>query len=238
MLPRTLPLDAYRSFRRDLEAQRPAIQAIAARHGLPAGELAPFDRGTMIVWGTARSVIKLFVPTWPADAHVEMGMLERMVGTGLSVPQLEARGEVDGWPYVVMSRLPGRRLSEEWPALDAAARERVAHDIGEGMARLAALPVTGLESMHAPQETLLAERRPRLLEDQRARGGDEGAGEGAAGIPRDPAAAPACRERPAARRPDGGQHPGARRRTLRIHRLRGRVRRSLDLRAGGDLPAS
>ena len=173
MLPETLPLDAYRPFRRDTEAQRPAIETIAARHGLPAGELAPFDQGTMIVWGTARSVIKLFVPTWPTDAHVEILMLERLVGMGLSVPQLEARGEVDGWPYAVMSRLPGRRLSEVWPALDPGARERVAHDIGEGMGRLAALPVEGLEAMCAPQEALLAERRPRLLADQRERGGDE-----------------------------------------------------------------
>ena len=37
-------------------------------------------------------------------------MLERLVGAGLPVPQLEARGEVAGWPYVVMSRLPGRRV--------------------------------------------------------------------------------------------------------------------------------
>ena len=176
MLPKALPLDAYRSFRRDIAAQRPAIQAIAARHGLRSGELAPFDQGTMIVWGTARSVIKLFVPTWPADSHVEILMLERIVGTGLSVPQLEARGEVDGWPYVVMSRLPGRRLSEEWPALDSGARERVAHEIGEGMARLAALPLAGLDAMRAPQEALLAERRPLLLADQRERGGDEALG--------------------------------------------------------------
>jgi len=173
MLPETLPLDAYRPFRRDIDAQRPAIHAIAERHGLPSGELTPFARGTQIVWGTTRSVIKLFVPTWPSDAHVEILMLERLVGTGLPVPQLEAQGEVAGWPYVVMSRLPGGQLSAEWPALDAVARERVAHDIGEAMARLAALPVAGLEAMHAPQEELLAERRPRLLEDQRERGGDD-----------------------------------------------------------------
>ena len=145
MLPATLPLDAYRPFRRDLEAQRPAIEAIAARHGLPAGELAPFPHGTQIVWGTRHSVIKLFVPTWPEDTQVEMRMLERLAGTGLPVPQLEANGEVAGWPYVVMSRLPGRSVAEEWPGLDADGRERLAHDIGAAMARLAALPVTGLE---------------------------------------------------------------------------------------------
>ena len=173
MLPSTLPLDAYRPFRRDVEAQRPAMEAIAARHGLPPGELAPFSQGTQIVWGTQRSVIKLFVPTWPEDTCIEMMMLERLVDTGLPVPQLQARGEVAGWPYVVMSRLPGQRVPEAWPELDADARERLAHDIGAAMAHLAALPVTGLDALLAPQESLLAERRPRLLQDQRERGGDD-----------------------------------------------------------------
>jgi hygromycin-B 7''-O-kinase len=173
MLPATLPLDAYRPFRRDVEAQRPAMEAIAARHGLTCGELAPFSQGTQIVWGTQRSVIKLFVPTWPEDTRIEMLMLERLVGAGVPVPQLEARGEVAGWPYVVMSRLPGQRVSEVWPGLDADARERLAHDIGVAMARLAALPVTGLDALRAHQDSLLAERRPRLLQDQRERGGDD-----------------------------------------------------------------
>src|SRR5213594_1488816 len=109
MLPATLPLDAYRPFRRDIEAQRPAMETIALRHRLPPGELAPFSQGTQIVWGTQRSVIKLFVPTWPEDARIEMLMLERLIGAGLPVPQLEARGEVAGWPYP-RARRPARRI--------------------------------------------------------------------------------------------------------------------------------
>jgi hypothetical protein len=57
--------------------------------------------------------------------------------------------------------------------LDADARERLAHDIGAAIARFAALPVTWLDALRAPQESLLAERRPRLLQDQRERGGDD-----------------------------------------------------------------
>ncbi len=173
MLPAKPPLDAYRLFRRDIEAQRPAMETIAVRHGLPPGELAPFSQGTHIVWGTQRSVIKMFVPIWPEDARIEMLMLERLVGVGVPVPQFEARGEVAGWPYVVMSRLPGQRVPEVWPELDVGARERLAHDIGVAMAHLAALPVTGLDALLTPQESLLAERRPRLLLDQRERGGDD-----------------------------------------------------------------
>src|ERR1044072_7478748 len=115
MLPATLPLDAYRPFRRDIEAQRPAMETIALRHGLPPGELVPFSPGTQLVGGTRLSVIRLLVPTWPGDARGEMSMLERLVGADLPVPQLEARGEVAGWPYGGVSRLPGQRRSEERP---------------------------------------------------------------------------------------------------------------------------
>src|ERR1051325_12128843 len=107
MLPATLPLDAYRPFRRDIEAQRPAMETIALRHGLPPGELVPFSQGTQIVWGTQRSVIKLFVPTWPEDARVEMSMLERLGGPGPPVAEPEARRGVAGWAFGVDGWPPG-----------------------------------------------------------------------------------------------------------------------------------
>src|ERR1051325_4741334 len=61
------------------------------------------------------------------------------------------------------------------------------------------------------------------------------AGGATAGVPRCAAASAASRERPDARRPDGGQHPRARRPARPIHRLRGRLRGPVDVRTGGDL---
>ena len=43
MLPSIPDLAAWRALRRDLAAQRPAFEAIAARHGLAASELSPLD---------------------------------------------------------------------------------------------------------------------------------------------------------------------------------------------------
>jgi hypothetical protein len=111
MLPPTLPLDAYRPFRRDIEAQRPAMETIAVRHGLPPGEVAPFSQGTQIVWGTQRSVIKLFVPTWPDDARIEMSMLERLLVTLRCWAVLNRYGHV-----AIMMRHAGH--ASLWPWLD------------------------------------------------------------------------------------------------------------------------
>ena len=173
MLPSVPDLAAWRALRRDLATQRPAFEAIAARHGLAASEISPLDKGTHLVWSTGRSVIKLFVPLWNEDANLETQLLGMVSGTGLPVPQLEARGELEGWRYVVMSRVPGENLGVAWRRLDDGGRSRLASHLGEAMAALATMTRAGLEARAITQEALIAERLERVLSDQRERGADE-----------------------------------------------------------------
>jgi hygromycin-B 7''-O-kinase len=173
MLPPVSDLAAWRALRRDLPAQRPALEAIATRHVLPANELRFIDKGTHLVWETGRSVIKLFVPLWPEDSDSEIVMLEMVSGSALPAPRLEAVGEFEGWRYVVMSKVEGEALGVAWRALDAAGRMRLAAHLGETMAVLATLPRERLADRAITQEALLAERRDRVLSDQRERGGDD-----------------------------------------------------------------
>jgi hygromycin-B 7''-O-kinase len=173
MLPPVPDVAAWRTLRRDAVTQRPAFEAIAARHGLAASELSHLDKGTHLVWATRRSVIKLFVPLWIEDASVETTLLEMVAGTTLPVPQLEAQGELDGWPYVVMSRVHGEHIGAAWRTLDDRGRSRLAAHLGETMAALASLPRQRLQSRAITQDALIAERRDRILLDQRERGGDE-----------------------------------------------------------------
>lgn len=173
MLPPVPDVAAWRALRRDPATQRPAFEAIAARHGLAARELSHLDKGTHYVWATQRSVIKLFVPLWTEDASLETTLLEMVAGTTLPVPQLEAQGELDGWPYVVMSRVSGEHIGLAWRALDDGGRSRLATHLGEVMAALASLPRQRLQARAITQDALLAERMERVLVDQRERGGDE-----------------------------------------------------------------
>lgn len=173
MLPPVPDVAAWRLLRRDAATQRPAFEALAARHGLAASELSFLDKGTHFVWATRRSVIKLFVPLWKEDASLETTLLEMVAGTNLPVPQLEAQGDLDGWPYVVMSRVPGEHLGVVWRTLDDGGRSRLAARLGEAMAALASLPRQRLQARAITQDALLAERLERVLVDQRERGGDE-----------------------------------------------------------------
>jgi len=173
MLPPVPDVAAWRVLRRDATVQRPAFEAIAARHGLAASGLSFVDQGTHLVWATRGSVIKLFVPLWAGDASLETTLLEMVGGTTLAVPQLEAWGELEGWRYVVMSRVPGEPLGVAWGTLDDRGRSRLAAHLGESMAALASLPRGPLEARAMTQDALLAERLERVLPDQRERGGGE-----------------------------------------------------------------
>lgn len=173
LLPAVPDVAAWRLLRRDAAAQRPAVEAIAARHGLAASELVRLEQGTHFVWATRRHVIKLFVPLWREDASPETTLLEMVAGTTLPAPRLEARGELEGWPYVVMSRVPGEPLGVAWRALDDAGRTRLATRLGEAMAAIASLPRQPIEARATTQDELIAERVQRVLADQRERGGDD-----------------------------------------------------------------
>lgn len=170
MLPPVTDLAGFRRLRRDRAAQRPAFEALARRHGLQVDTLVPFADGTHLVWRAGASVIKLYVPLWSADAEVEVAMLDHLAGTGLPVPELEARGTQGAFPYVIMSHLPGRPTGEVWPALDPRTRLRLAAQMGEQIARLHALPVPGLPVRTLTCEALVAERLPLVLAEQADRG--------------------------------------------------------------------
>ena len=173
MLPPVPDVATWRKLRRDVATQRPAFDAIAARHGLAASELSFLDKGTHFVWATRRDVIKLFVPLWIQDASLERTLLEMVAGTTLPVPQLEAQGELDGWPYVVMSRVPGEHIGVAWRALDDGGRSRLAAHLAQAMAAVASLPPQRLQARAITQDALIAERLERILVDQRERGGDD-----------------------------------------------------------------
>ncbi|QDU68035.1 Phosphotransferase enzyme family protein [Planctomycetes bacterium Pla86] len=110
---------------------------IAARHGLDTASLEPFAGGSDVVWACGDRVVKLTDPRCSWQLAAEADWLERLAGrTSLATPRLIDMGELEGWPYLVLSLLPGRALGEFWPALPYDERRRLAADIGNFIAEL------------------------------------------------------------------------------------------------------
>lgn len=138
MVPDIRSKQEYLQVFRDDEVWLPAIRAIASRHAL-SGTPQRTTLGTNITFACGDYIVKLFPPPWRAGFAAEKTALE--AARGLPVPEVAAEGELEGWPYLIMTRLGGVPVGDVWPSLDARQKHDVVAQIGELMRKLHDLPV-------------------------------------------------------------------------------------------------
>ncbi|MDB4931103.1 MAG: aminoglycoside phosphotransferase [Myxococcaceae bacterium] len=175
MFPPITDAAPWDSLRRDDAALRPGVDAVCARHRLGAPEVTRLAGGSVPVYALGeRYALKVFPPGEAAYARTEARALAAVAGRiPLPTPALVAADSLDDWNYVLMSRLPGRLLSEVWTALGADERDRLADELGAGVAALHALDVAPMGELTADWGAFLAAQRATAVERQRARGLDE-----------------------------------------------------------------
>jgi hygromycin-B 7''-O-kinase len=168
MLPDIRSVDAYRSIYRDPQAWLPALHAICRRTGLQAATLQMAPPGSHIVfWVEDDKLIKLYAPFWVDDADRESLVLRTLAGKSeLNVPRLLAAGDLDGWPYLVLTRLPGVPLDSIWETLTADERIQLSASLGVLMANLHRLPTSGLEILDIDFPAFLSRQIETCVERQ------------------------------------------------------------------------
>jgi hygromycin-B 7''-O-kinase len=134
LLP-SLPSPAdYRRVHADRSVWLSALTAICARHDLDANNLERQPAGTHVVFRTGSHIVKLYAPFWLEDFTAERAALRPL--RGLPTPELVAQGEIEGWPYLVMTIVPGRPAEEIWPNLTGTERIDIARLLGKLMRQL------------------------------------------------------------------------------------------------------
>lgn len=144
------------------------LDAIGGSLGL--GTLKRPTRGSVLVGLTETEVLKVFPPHETEHAALEVACLRALQGElPVRTAELIDQGVCQGWPWILMQRLPGQELAEAWPNLSHPHRLALATQLGEALKVLHALP--------APQEVprvdwaaWCAERLPRLEQLQRQKG--------------------------------------------------------------------
>jgi hygromycin-B 7''-O-kinase len=149
LLPTIPDLAAYRRIYRDEQTWLPAMHAICAQQGLDPAQLAFAPPGSHVVFRVGSKLyVKLFAPLWRSDYVSERAVLSALDGHAeLPIPRLVAEGEIEGWPYIVITAVQGTPLCEVWDRLSESERVQVCCQCGAFMAALHAVPTEGLEAI-------------------------------------------------------------------------------------------
>ena len=157
------------TLRADPAAAAHLLSHVAGRVGFVGSWQRPL-RGSALLAVGAHEVLKVMAPQDATLSAVEVACLRGLYRTlPIATPQVLDAGDVEGWPYVRMTRLPGLELTEAWPALASAARFSLATQLGEALAVL--------HTIEAPREVprldwplWRAQQLLRLEETQRDKG--------------------------------------------------------------------
>lgn len=169
LLPVIRTREEHRASPRDEATYRPAVAEICRRHGLPADRLAKFPGGSTIVFAVGDShVVKLFEPIFPSEAATESAVLRAVDGRlGVPTPGVAAVGEMEGWTYVVMTRLDGVALADVWEEMGAAERGEIIRQVGAATMRLHAISPDGLPLQEPGWDGFLRRQAAGCVERQR-----------------------------------------------------------------------
>ncbi|MCA9657192.1 MAG: aminoglycoside phosphotransferase family protein [Myxococcales bacterium] len=173
MLPQFTDTPAYIAGRGAPEIAEGAA-ALAERHGV-RGPLRRATLGFNPVFLGDDAAIKLYAPPYVAYWELEREALEWVGGRlPVAIPELRVAGELEGWRYAVLARVPGRPAWELWPQLDAAGRERLVAELGALAAAIHDVSLAGCPSrLVLDWPAYLGERRAAALQKHRDRGLDE-----------------------------------------------------------------
>ena len=145
-LPAVADYESFHAWRNDTGQSLPVTVDIARSHGLPCSDPHVFATGTNLVVGLDdRLILKVFPPLLRAQFVSERATLSALHGRlGVPIPEIVLEGERDGWPYLIITRLPGVLGSDAWPRLPEAQKERVLLAIGAVIADVQRVPPGGL----------------------------------------------------------------------------------------------
>lgn len=120
------------------EVWREAAANICARHSLPHVSLRRSPLGENIIFFVDdRYVVKIYAP-FRGQYERERAALEFAATAKLSIetPKVAHTGDIEGWPYLVMTHLAGLPMREVWTEMDARNRLEIVSRLGVAMREL------------------------------------------------------------------------------------------------------
>jgi hygromycin-B 7''-O-kinase len=141
--------EQYEKFKLQKDLIEDLAREILLKHQLPEAEFSLFSEGTNLVFDYAGyKVIKIYPPFHLEQFQSEVLVLKSLGGKlSVETPVIEYHGEIEGWPYLIMTKLGGTLLESLWDKLDHHNKTILIQEIGELIREVHSLPTTGLESI-------------------------------------------------------------------------------------------
>jgi len=154
------------------EIESALVQAVIDKHQLPEAPLKPFSEGTNIVYAYGDTkVIKIFPPCHQHQFNSERLVLKHLAGKlSISTPNLELEGELFGWPYLIISKLPGTLLETLWETMPQHNKLVILRELGELIREVHALPTTELKAIDSHWPKFIEKQSTNCLEQHRSKG--------------------------------------------------------------------
>ena len=168
--PADITVAAFDALHDDLPAWRAGIEQLA--QGLGDGPVLPVSSGTVLValLGHTR-VLKLYPPFLRDHFDFERAALGRLAGQQpVPTPRLLQSGDLDGWPWLLMTQLAGEPLSAAWAGLAEPQKCALLASLGALAAQVHALPVADMTSWAPAWPHFLAGQRARCRARQQRNG--------------------------------------------------------------------
>lgn len=158
----------------DEPALRLGVETICERHGVEALAIERFADGSVPVFAIGSELVVKLCPPFAISERDDESLALRVLDGRLPIPtpRVCATGELDGWGYILMSRLEGESLARAWPRIGPEDRLRLAQSLGESLAALHALRDPRLAGLPGDWRPFIEGQRATCLERQRARGLD------------------------------------------------------------------
>lgn len=147
-----------------------ALRVVATQAGLDASaDPSRFDEGSVPVFAVDGHVAKLYPPSCGPAYENELAVLRHIAGAlPLETPRVRAAAPLEGWHFIVMSRIPGRPLGDCYDSIPGARRRELFRDLGEAIGTLHRLPTVPLP--HDDWMGILETRRAGCLARHRRLG--------------------------------------------------------------------
>ncbi|MBK9322896.1 MAG: phosphotransferase [Bdellovibrionaceae bacterium] len=108
-----------------------AIDFIIKKHGLH-GVPERGALGSHIVYRVGDVWIKMMAPLFAKDMDFEVSGLRAVLGRlSVSTPQIVAEGDIEGWPYIVLTHVSGSPIRDRWKMIGPDERVALAMQIAQ-----------------------------------------------------------------------------------------------------------